>query len=260
MWLTVISVFVLVVLDQASKVWAVQVLQPAGTLPFLPGVMQLTFALNDGAAFSLLAGRQGLLIVVTSVALAGMLAFVLLGGASNGWVRWGLVLIIGGGASNLLDRLLNRVVVDYFDVTFMNYAIFNLADCFVTVGCVLLFIGILFGERMARRKGAGKKGRPAEKQNAPQPALTQPAAAADKVGTVPTDRAGQKASARRPASATDEAERAARSLQALQRSAGRRGQTAPADAPRPENARRAAARSAYTAVARTTQQDGEKRP
>ena len=50
MWLTVLSIAALVALDQLSKYWATAVLQPVGTLPFLPGVMQLTYALNDGAA------------------------------------------------------------------------------------------------------------------------------------------------------------------------------------------------------------------
>ncbi len=152
MWLTVVSIFILVGLDQASKCWAIQVLQPLGSMPFWPGVMQLTYTLNDGAAFSLFAGQQRLLIAVTSVALLALLGFVLWGGAHNAFSRWGLILILGGGLSNLLDRLLNGQVVDYFDVTFMNYAVFNLADCFVTVGCALLFIGILFGERLAARR------------------------------------------------------------------------------------------------------------
>ena len=158
MWLTVLSIAVLVALDQLSKYWATAVLQPVGTLPFLPGVMQLTYALNDGAAFSIFAGRQGLLIAVTTAALAVMLALLVLGKTANALTRWGLTLIVGGGIGNLIDRVLHGVVVDFFDVTFMQYAIFNVADCFVTVGCVLLFVGILFAERLAARCHAAGDG------------------------------------------------------------------------------------------------------
>lgn len=152
MLFSVISIFILVILDQLSKWWATVFLAPVGTMPFLPGIMQLTYALNDGAAFSMLAGRQKMLILITTVTLLVMLALLLWDKGLNGWERWGLRLIIGGGIGNLIDRVLNGVVVDYFEVTFVEYAIFNVADCFVTVGCILLCIGILFGDKAAQKK------------------------------------------------------------------------------------------------------------
>ena len=87
-----------------------------------------------------------------------MLALLVLGKTANALTRWGLTLIVGGGIGNLIDRVLHGVVVDFFDVTFMQYAIFNVADCFVTVGCVLLFVGILFAERLAARRHAAGDG------------------------------------------------------------------------------------------------------
>lgn len=165
MFLTLGSIALLVVLDQLSKLWAVQVLQPVGSMPFLPGVLQLRYVLNDGAAFSLFAGRQGLLIGVTSVALAVMLWLLLAKKTSTAFTHWGLVLIVAGGLGNLVDRILNGVVVDFFDVLFMNFAVFNVADCFVTVGCVLLFIGILFEEKL--------KAHSAKKQTKQNPATVR---------------------------------------------------------------------------------------
>lgn len=156
MWLTLCSIAVLVALDQASKWWAVQVLRPVGTLPLLPGIVRFYYTLNDGAAFSIFAGRQALLIAVTSAALAVMLWLLLAKKTSNAWTKWGMTLIVAGGLGNLIDRVLNGLVVDFFDLQFMRYAVFNVADCFVTVGCVLLFIGILFAERMAKKRPASK--------------------------------------------------------------------------------------------------------
>lgn len=158
MWLTAFGIAAMVVLDQLSKWWATAELLPVGSVPLIPGVLQLRYVLNDGAAFSMLAGRQGLLIAVTAAAMLVMLGILLLGKAENGVVHWSLAMIVGGGIGNLIDRVLNGVVVDYFEVLFMEFAVFNVADCFVVVGCILLFIGILFSERIqaysAKKKGA----------------------------------------------------------------------------------------------------------
>ena len=77
----------------------------------LPGIVELRYCLNDGMAFSMLAGKQGLLI--------------------------------GGGVGNLIDRVLNGVVVDYINVLFMRFAIFNFADICVCVGVGLLMLAVL---------------------------------------------------------------------------------------------------------------------
>ena len=151
-WLTACSILVMVVLDQLSKWAAVMYLQPLGSVPFIPGVLRLTYAHNTGAAFSMLAGEQTLLIGITAVAMLVMLGILLRGKASNAFEHWGLAMIVGGGIGNLIDRVLNGYVVDYFDVVFMKFAIFNVADCFVVVGCVCLFIGVLFSEAFDARR------------------------------------------------------------------------------------------------------------
>lgn len=151
-WLTVCSILVMVVLDQLSKWAAVVYLQPLGSVPFIPGVLRLTYAHNTGAAFSMLAGEQTLLIGITVAAMLVMLGILLRGKASNAFEHWGLAMIVGGGIGNLIDRVLNGYVVDYFDVVFMKFAIFNVADCFVVVGCICLFVGVLFSEAFAARR------------------------------------------------------------------------------------------------------------
>ena len=151
-WLTVFSILVMVVLDQLSKWMAVVYLQPVGSVPFIPGVLRLTYAHNTGAAFSMLSGRQEFLIGVTVAAMLVMLVLLLRRKASNAFEHWGLALIVGGGIGNLIDRVLNGYVVDYFDVEFMKFAIFNVADCFVVVGCICLFIGVLFSEAFDARR------------------------------------------------------------------------------------------------------------
>ena len=165
MWLTMLSIAAMVVLDQLSKWWATAELLPVDSIPLIPGVLQLRYALNDGAAFSILAGRQDFLILVTAAALLVMLGILLLGKAENALVHWSLAMIVGGGIGNLIDRILNGVVVDYFEVLFMEFAICNVADWFVVVGCILLFIGILFSEKITARR-TGKPAAVAAEENA----------------------------------------------------------------------------------------------
>ena len=113
----------LIGIDQAIKLWATNVLQPVGAMPLIPHVVELRFVLNPGMAFSLLSGKQLFLIIATSIAL-----------------------ILAGGIGNLIDRVLNGVVVDYINLLFMQFAVFNFADICVCVGVGLWVLEIFLEE------------------------------------------------------------------------------------------------------------------
>lgn len=147
MLLSIAGAVALIALDQITKYLATVYLAPVGTMPFLPGVMQLMYVLNDGAAFSLLAGNRIFLIAVTSLALLALLWYLFCSKkVTNRWERLALVLILSGGIGNLIDRILHGYVVDFFAVTFMDFAVFNVADCYVTVGVILLILVVIRGE------------------------------------------------------------------------------------------------------------------
>lgn len=136
----------LVAADQGIKAWATAQLMPVGVMAVLPGIVELRYVLNDGMAFSMLAGKQGVLIGVTSLMLIGVLVWLLRGKMPQlERVAWTLVL--GGGIGNLTDRVLNGVVVDYINVLFMNFAVFNFADICVCCGVGLLILSILLDGR-----------------------------------------------------------------------------------------------------------------
>lgn len=140
--LSLLGAAVLVVLDQLIKHWATAALLPVGSMEVLPGIVELRYCLNDGMAFSMLAGKQGLLIGVTSVMLVAVLVMLFVRKMPLAErIAWTLVL--GGGVGNLIDRVLNGVVVDYINVLFMNFAIFNFADICVCVGVGLLILVLL---------------------------------------------------------------------------------------------------------------------
>ena len=127
---------ILVVIDQLIKHWATAALLPVGSMD------ELRYCLNDGMAFSMLAGKQGLLIGMTSVMLLAVLIMLFVRKMPL-TERAAWTLVLGGGVGNLIDRVLNGVVVDYINVLFMRFAIFNFADICVCVGVGLLMLAVL---------------------------------------------------------------------------------------------------------------------
>ena len=123
----------LIGIDQVIKLWATNVLQPVGAMPLIPHVVELRFVLNPGMAFSLLSGKQLFLIIATSIAL-----------------------ILAGGVGNLIDRVLNGEVVDYINLLFMQFAVFNFADICVCVG-VGLWVLVIFLEELHAENGQSPK-------------------------------------------------------------------------------------------------------
>lgn len=127
----------LIAADQGMKYWTVSHLALGESTAFLPPLVQLTRLHNYGAAWSSLSGKTMLLLAVTLVLMAAVAVLLV-----KKIVRHPLgviagLLILGGGIGNFIDRIIHGYVVDMLDLMFMNYPIFNLADCFVVVGAIL---------------------------------------------------------------------------------------------------------------------------
>ncbi len=137
---------VLVALDQFTKYLATTYLMPVGTMPFIPGVMELRYVLNDGAAFSFFAGKTWFLVGATSIALIALAAYAFIKKPKNKLELISLTLILAGGVGNLIDRILYGVVVDFFATTFINFAVFNVADCCVVIGTGLMILYVILDE------------------------------------------------------------------------------------------------------------------
>ena len=144
--ISLVAAALLVAADQGIKAWATAQLMPVGVMAVLPGIVELRYILNDGMAFSMLAGKQEILIGVTSLMLIGVLVW-LLRGKMPPLERVAWTLVLGGGIGNLIDRVMNGVVVDYINVLFMNFAVFNFADICVCCGVGLLILSILLDDR-----------------------------------------------------------------------------------------------------------------
>ncbi len=140
----------IIALDQLSKWGAVHTLPAGLPHPVIPGFLNWTLVFNRGAAFSFLNGADGWqrwFFVVLALIISAVLVVWLSRTPRRDW-RTGLPLamIVGGALGNLVDRLHAAQVTDFIQVYFhqWSYPVFNLADCGITVGAVLLIVFGLF--------------------------------------------------------------------------------------------------------------------
>lgn len=121
-------------------------------------VLNLSYYLNDGSAFSMFGGQTEMLICITSLMMGAMLCAMVMKQVRRTPYIIAFSLIIGGGVGNLIDRLFNEgLVVDFIDVRIINFAIFNFADiCAVCGGILLCLLVVLDEVRDAREKRAKK--------------------------------------------------------------------------------------------------------
>ena len=142
----VFFVVLLTIIDQATKLAAINYLRPAGSIPLIPEIFHLTYATNAGAAFGMFQGARWFFVILTVVVLSVMAYYYvkLPHTREYAWVRFCLILICGGALGNFIDRLLKGYVVDFLHVTFIRFPIFNFADIFLVVGTFLLAIIMLF--------------------------------------------------------------------------------------------------------------------
>ena len=133
----------LVLADQAVKFIIRASIPPGQAIPFIPYVLDLTYSQNTGAAFSILSRHTWLIILASLAAVLVMCYLAVKGFFKNALGRWAAVLILAGGIGNLIDRVVFGFVTDMFQTVFMDFAIFNVADCCITVGAALLFLYVL---------------------------------------------------------------------------------------------------------------------
>ena len=130
-------------LDQLVKSYVVQNIALGEIKSWIPNLVSLTYLQNRGAAFSMLQDQQWFFAVITLVVMAGAIWYLHKHIEDSLWIVFGLVLIIAGGLGNFIDRITQGFVVDMFHLDFINFAIFNVADSYLTVGVVVLLLAML---------------------------------------------------------------------------------------------------------------------
>ena len=119
--------------------------------PLLPGVLGLTWAENDGAAWSMLAGMRWLFLLLVLLFFGAVALLIRKGLVSKPAELWALATIGGGALGNAVDRALRGTVTDMLGTLFMDFPIFNVADCFITCGAIVLVVYMLFFDREKER-------------------------------------------------------------------------------------------------------------
>jgi len=138
-----IAAFIAFFLDQITKYWVVQTFSLGQTLPLLPGIFHFTYVTNTGAAFSLLSGKVEWLRWLSLGVSLVLIGLALFGPTLNLWDQLGYGLILGGAMGNGIDRFVLGYVVDFLDFRLINFAVFNVADSFISIGIVCLLIASL---------------------------------------------------------------------------------------------------------------------
>ena len=143
--LMILAVAGITVLDQWTKFLVVENIPLFGHVEFMPDFLSFTYVQNTGAAFSSFRGMQWLFLLVFIVFTAGVIwEFTKKKMPFTTFERWCIAAIYAGGLGNMIDRLRLGYVVDMVKTEFMNFPVFNVADCFITCGCIVLLVHLFF--------------------------------------------------------------------------------------------------------------------
>lgn len=167
--LAIIIIILAVVSDQITKYFVVKAATPVDsllegtgdwTMEFIPNVLSFSYAENRGGGFSILndGGWQRVILLGTSIAAMALVGYILVKFYKrHPLINIALSMILGGAIGNMIDRFRLEYVVDFLTTEFMDFPIFNIADCFVTVGAVLLGIYVIFFDAKVEKRLASEK-------------------------------------------------------------------------------------------------------
>lgn len=153
-----------IVLDQLTKLIIRLSMNVGDSFRLIPGVVNITYVENDGAAFGMLGDARWVFIIISTAAIAGMIWFLKKYNDRHILLTLAVSFVLGGGIGNMIDRLFvtneagKHVVTDFIEPAFVKFAVFNAADSFITVGDFMLGYYLLFVEpKVEKRLGAQKK-------------------------------------------------------------------------------------------------------
>lgn len=142
--LAVVTAIVVFVADQFTKVFVSNNFEMAKSYEFLPGLLDITYIHNDGAAWGMLGGYTWLLLSITLVVMLAVIALLLKWGLRDKLTFWSAMLILSGGLGNMIDRIFRGGnVIDFLHFEFWpTFPVFNVADCAIVVGAGLIMLSL----------------------------------------------------------------------------------------------------------------------
>lgn len=139
-----VMIFIIIAFDQITKILATEYLKGKEPVSFIKGVVRFNYAENTGMAFSLFSGARWVFVALTLVACAAALWYIFSNRCKPLWLYWSIAVVASGGIGNLIDRAFYGYVVDFIEPVFIDFAIFNVADCAVTLGGASLIAYLIF--------------------------------------------------------------------------------------------------------------------
>ena len=155
----IIAIFAIIA-DQITKYIVVQNIEYLDKIPFIKGFMSFYHTRNTGGGWSILdgGGAERVVLIAVSLCAMGLVVFVL---AKNYHrhvlMNISLAMVLGGGIGNMIDRIRLQYVVDFLHTEFINFPTFNIADCFITVGAILLVVYVIFYDSRVEKRLAEEK-------------------------------------------------------------------------------------------------------
>ena len=141
----ILFIIAIVLADQWTKWIVVENIPLYGRVEFWPGVLSWTYTKNTGAAWSMLEGQRWLFILIFAVlTILLLLEYFKFSMPFTTLERWLIAAIYAGGLGNIIDRVRLGYVVDMIHTDFMDFPVFNVADCFITCGCIGLMLHLIF--------------------------------------------------------------------------------------------------------------------
>ena len=130
--------------DQWTKWLVVENIPLYSDVSAIEGLFHFTYVQNFGAAFSSLQGMRWLFVAIfVALTVAVIYEYFKKPMPFSTFERWCIAAIYGGGLGNVIDRVRLGYVVDMIEVDFMNFAVFNVADCFITCGCIAMMVSLV---------------------------------------------------------------------------------------------------------------------
>ena len=144
--IAVVLILVGVGLDQLTKYLVVSNMALHESIDIIPGVFRFTYIQNDGAAFGSLDNARWVFMILSTVAIIGILAYMFWKKPQNKLMLAALTLIVSGGIGNMIDRIALGYVIDFLDFCAFPKIwmwVFNVADSFVCIGAGLLILWLV---------------------------------------------------------------------------------------------------------------------
>lgn len=157
--ITILMIIILIMIDQITKIYMINL--HGNSVIVIEGILQLSYAKNTGIAFGLADKNLISIIITDMIVIFILLRFLILQRDNiNKATRISLILILAGGISNLIDRIVYKGVIDFIDISqrIEHFPIFNIADIFIIIGFIM-FVIVSWNHLISLRKENRGKGK-----------------------------------------------------------------------------------------------------